>query len=144
MKTVTLRVPQPFNEGPQYDEEGELIPTSWPSGLPHEDIHVWRILGEANGGLDLCELLCDDDWPVGDIPGGWRATSSHAWDGVRQDAYDEEGNFVRSGLITEGATDKDDYTLHIPPPVDENGDPTGEPATYHRIHKYQGWPDIID
>jgi len=143
MKVITLRIPGPFSTGPQYDEDGNLIPSSWPNGLQDEGINTWRKLGKANGGLDLCEFIADDNYPIGDIPGGWRATGGHIWNGVDQSYTDEEDVF-HYGLTTEVPTNQSDYTKHIPPPVDENGDPTGDPATYHRIHKYAGWPDIID
>ena len=145
MKIVSLSVPAPFTDGPQYDEEtGELIPGSWPAGLPHEGMQMWHPHGVPDTGLALVDMLVPDDWPVGAIPGGWLNDSSHLWDGVTQDIRDEEGELVESALTTETLTDEVQYTKHVPPPTDEDGVPTGDPAVYHRIHKIFGWPDISD
>jgi hypothetical protein len=142
MKTINLRVPAPFNTGPQYNENGDLIPGSWPAGLPHEGIRGWIQLGMANGGLSLCEFIAADDWPIGDIPGGWRANASYIWDMVSQHWIDDQG-VLHYAMTPELITDKAEYTLHIPAPVDDNNDPTGEPAVYGRLHMFQGWP-LID
>ena len=131
MKTITLRVPSPFNTGPQYDE-GELISGSWPAGLPHEGIHGWRQLGVPSGGLSLCEFIAEDDWPISSIPGGWRATGGHVWN-LRDQSYTDENDVFHYGFTTEVPTNESDYLGHIP-----------DATTYHRIHKYQGWPDIVD
>ena len=142
MKVITLIVPQAFATGPQLDENGKLIPGSWPAGLPYEDMKGWTQVGmNPILGRVLAEFVADNDWPIGDIPVGWQSNASYLWNGVSQNHVDEEGDF-QSGMAMEQKTIQPAYTNHIPPPVDENGDPTGDPAVYHRLHKYAGWPSI--
>ena len=136
MKHVTLSVPPPFSEGPQHDEEGNLVAGSWPVGLPHEGIKGWVNIGSQKGGLVLCEFVCEDDWPIGSIPSGWRANGSMIWDMVTQDEYDENGDLVTPAIDPEMATDYTEYNNYQ---VDENGDPRTEET---RSHVYLGWPVI--
>ena len=132
MKYITLRVPGPFSTGPQFDEDGELINGSWPAGLPYEGIKGWVNLGEKSGGLSLCEYVAPDNYPIGDIPGGWRANASYIWDGVTQHGYDENGDLIGNAYDIELATDESDYMGHFP-----------EDTEYKRHHSYLGWPAIV-
>lgn len=133
MKFITLRVPKPFDIGPQYDENGNLEPGSWPAGLPHEGIEGWtKISGESNQGLSLCEFMAADDWPLEDLPGGWRANAAYAWDLVSQVEYDEDGNPINSPYVVEKHTDQSEYMSYFP-----------DDTEYHRHHTYLGWPPIL-
>lgn len=132
-KTVTLRVPRPFDSGPLYGEDGNLIPSSWPSGLTHEGIKGWRKIGQANGGLSLCDFVCEDSWDLSAIPGGWRATSSNIWDGVTQHQYNEDGELIANAYNVELATNQSDYMRYFP-----------DDTEYKRHHVYFLWPDILD
>ena len=140
MKQVTLSVPKPFSTGPQYDENGELEPGSWPVGLPHEDIRGWVNIGSGKGNLVLCEFVCEDDWPVEDIPGGWNATASAMWDMESQDIYNSEGELVRAAIKTEIPTDYTEYNK-FQIVYDEEGNPQ-ERTEETRSHVYLGWPLI--
>ena len=136
MKQVTLSVPPPFSTGPQFDEDGNLVPGSWPVGLPYEGITGWVVLGTPSGGRELVDFVVDDDWPIGDIPPGWLADGSMKWDMVTQDEYDENGNLVNPAIEVEVPTDYPEYNSHL---VDENGDPRTDVS---RAHVYLGWPPI--
>ena len=133
MKQVTLSVPPPFSTGPQYDDDGNLVPGSWPVGLPHEGITGWVILGLPSGGRELVDFVVDDDWPIGDIPPGWLSDGSMKWDMVTQDEYDENGNLVKHAIVVEEPTYYPEYNSHF-----ENRTETT------RAHVYLGWPDVTN
>ena len=142
MKHVTLSVPPPFSDGAQFDEGGELINNSWPNGLPYEGIKGWVNIGSPKGGLVLCEFVCEDDWPIGDIPGGWRANGSMVWDMVTQDEYDEDGNLVTPAINAELATDYNEYNNYQE--VDDGNGNLVPRTEQTRSHVYLGWPAIRD
>lgn len=131
LKLVTLSIPGPFSDGPQYTEDGDLISGSWPAGLPHEDIRSFVKLGTPSGGRELVDIVVNDDWPIGDIPSGWLANGSHKWDLVTKPTYDEDGELLDDGLVTEVATDYTEYSAHF-----------DDPATT-RQHVILGWPEIL-
>ena len=132
MKYVTVsRVPGPFAEGPQFDEEGELIPGSFPSGLPHEGMKGWTKLAEAQGNKWMVEFVAEDNWPVDGLPGGWKAVASYIWDGVAQQEHDENGDPIGTPYNVEVATDEAEYQGYFP-----------EDTEYKRHHSYLGWPTI--
>ena len=133
MKFVSLSVPPPFSTGPQYDEDGNLIPGSWPTGLPHEGIEGWTILGAPKGGRDLIDMVVPDDWPLQDIPTGWLANGAHRWDMLTQDEYSEAGELVQPGLKTDMPTDYTEYNSHFEDHTDES-----------RVHVIAGWPVVHD
>ena len=145
---LSITVPKEFAAGPQFDEAGDLIPGSWPGGLPAGGFLGWVAHGIEKSNRKLVEALVSDEFIddfLSGLPGGWTKASHHSWDLKSQDQYDPDtGDFVASGLTTIAATDNPEYTKHIDPPRDENGNPTGAPAEYRRIHKFQGWPDARD
>ena len=58
----------------------------------------------------------------------------------------EQGNYIDDKTLAvtiDTHMDQVEYTKHIPPPVDENGDPTGDPATYHLLHGMLGHPVYV-
>ena len=136
MRHVTCSIPGPFSDGPLYNDEGELIPGSWPVGLPHLGLQGWRKLGIPSGGRELCDFVCDDDWPLEDIPNGWLSDGDMKWDGVTQDEFDDEGALVSSGIEVLTPTLYSEYNAHL---KDENDDPRTEES---RVHVILGWPRI--
>ena len=132
MRFITLSVPPPFADGPQYDEDGNLIPGSWPSGLPHEGIQAWVKVGIPADGRELIDCLVPDDWPIGDIPAGWLNDGNMQWDFIRRDEYDEQGNLVNAAIDTRTPTNYAEYNKHL------------EDPTTARVHVILGWPEIRD
>ena len=132
---MTLTLPKPFRDGPQFDENGDLVGGSWPAGFTTQGILGWIPIGTEVAGRVMVDAVIDgehiDDW-VDNIPAGWTKASHHSWN---KRSYD-------LGTLT--PTDQDEYKKHKPPEVDENGDPLTDPVTYSRIHKILGWPDIED
>jgi len=138
MKVISLSVPRPFRLGPQFTEEGELVKGSWPSGLPYMGIRGWNNVGipSKQGGLILCEFIADDDWPMDDLPGGWRAVDAARWDQQSKHQFNEDGIMTASAMIIDVPTDKDRYNSHQP----DNED--GTDPVYERMAVILGWPDI--
>ena len=108
MKIITLRIPKPFSES--IDD--------WPIALQQEVISRIVIVGQANGGLDMCEMIVGDGFDVAAIPSGWRAISSHF--------------YSAAGIEAELPTDESQYTGHI------------DGAVYKRVHQWAIGHDIID
>ena len=143
----TIIVPKNFAEGPQFDEDGNLIPSSWPPGLgvPSQGLKGWHAYGMEKGSRFLVDVIVEDvdkGWIDG-LPGGWTKNSNMYWDGITQHGYDENGQIIGNAYEVETPVDEAEYTTHIPPPVDENGNPTGDSATYNRMHGYLGHPHVI-
>ena len=134
MILTSIITPKAFRYGPQYDENGSLIPSSWPPGLPIVEWLGWHSYGMEKGGRFLVDVLLKDEdksW-VDEMPGGWTKNSLFNWDAV-------------GDLVPVTPVDESEYLSHIPDTIlyDEEGEPIGtEPAVYHRMHKYQGHPDI--
>ena len=128
MKTISLRVPPAFSDGPLYGEDGELIPGSWPVAMPHESIKGWHKHGTQAQGLQLCDFMGDDDYPVDEIPGGWRATSSTSWNFTDKDVYNEDGDLIESKYKTEVPMNHGDYMKHYP-----------DDTEFKQHHTYAGW-----
>ena len=127
-KFVTLRVPPAFADGPQFTEDGELVNGSWPAGLPYEGMRGWTNIGTKAQGLSLCEFVAEDDWPIDDLPGGWRATSSTSWNFTDKDVYNEDGDLIESQYKTEVPMNQDDYRKHYP-----------DDTEFKQHHTYAGW-----
>ena len=144
---MSLTVPKAFKDGAQFDENGDVIPGSWPMPFPHDGVLAWIAHGVENAGRVLVDALLTDEaypeWDTG-LPSGWVNSGCHKWNMGDRDEHDENGDLVSSGLDTLTVTDQTEYKKHMPDPVDENGDPTGDPVTYHRQHKFLGWPDVRD
>ena len=145
---LSITVPKPFAAGPQFEENGDLTPGSWPVDFPTDGLMGWVAHGIEKSNRVLVDAVITqeaiDEW-MNNLPGGWTNAGHHSWDLSSQDEYDPDtGDFVASGVDTVTATDQTEYTKHIDPPRDENGDLTGAAADYRRIHKFQGWPDIRD
>jgi hypothetical protein len=120
VKAITLSVPKPFDDGPLYDDLGDLIHGSWPSGLPHAGITTFRKIGIPSGGREMCTFIVhDDDWPIDDLPNGWGAIESYIW--------------TDDGYIPEIETDTAEYMKHKSTPAD------GEPINSDPIHGFDGW-----
>ena len=132
-KFITLRVPPAFASGPQFDEDGALVPGSWPAGLPYEGIKGWHQHGSSAQGLRLCDFVAEDDYPVDAIPGGWRATASNMWDMQKQHEYDEDGNLISYAYDTEIPMNQGDYMKHYP-----------DDTEFKVHHVYAGWPDLTE
>lgn len=130
MKFITLSVPPPFADGPQFDEDGELINGSWPAGLPYEGMRIWTQIGSPAQGKVLVEFVAEDNWPISDIPGGWLADGSMMWDLESRDEYDEDGILTKAAIVSEADTDYGEYSKHFDDPVTT------------RQHVIAGWPVI--
>ena len=130
-KFLTMSVPRNFSEGPLYDEDGDLTPSSWPPGQRHSDIKGWVVISELKGALVLCDFTANDDYPISTTPGNWKAVASYIWDGEAQQEYDESGDPIGTPYNVEVATDEAEYQGYFP-----------DDTEYKRHHSYLGWPTI--
>jgi len=140
MLFYTLIIPRKFAEGPKFDEDGELIKNSWPSGqpLPKHNFKLWDKLGVEKGAryaVDVAVVDEDEGW-IDSIAGGWQGNSRHHWDERSKHQYDEDGNMTASGLEVIEPVDRPKYNDHQP----QNDD--GSDPVYARMAVVVGIPKI--
>ena len=125
MYSSTIITPKNFRFGPQFDEDGDLIPSSWPNGLgvPEEGFLVWHSYGAAKSSRYLVDLIIQDvdkTWLDG-LPGGWTKNANYHIDDATL------------AVTIDTPMDEPEYMKHQP------DDEEGNPATvYHRMHGMLG------
>lgn len=83
------------------------------------------------GGYHVADALCADSADISAI-----ATLAPQWGLLGAWRWDEASASCDVLVPLDATT----YLAHLPPPVDANGQPTGDPATLHEPHRWAGWP----
>lgn len=82
-------------------------------------------------GYRVADALCSDSADLASI-----ATLAPQWQVLGAWQWDEVSPSCAILVPLDAAA----YLAHLPPPVDANGQPTGDPATLHEPHQWAGWP----